>query len=101
MSSFLNQLPPDLQNSLMPLDEVKASGVLHEANRLFFHPIGLQLLALQSGEVPLMLVVQDLRGEPEKAVLPAVDKTKVGNIEAARKETAVVRQEKLGYDVQR
>lgn len=100
MSSFLNQLPPDLQDSLMSLEDIKISGVLHEANRLFFHRLGLQMLALQNGDIPLMLVVQDLRQNPEKAVLPAVDAQKVKNIRTALEETAVVRHELLGFDIQ-
>ena len=63
----------------MPIEEFKERGYLQEANRLFFHPIGLALVASSNDklDIPMELCgIQDCRDDPEGMVFGDYDREK-------------------------
>ena len=94
-----------LTPTIVDLDELRDGGYLLEANRRFFHPLGLALFIMYSTDTgePLGLDVLDRRHDPEGCVfdqLTPEEKGKAAEIEREWQERAAVRQEKLGFVVQ-
>ena len=87
----------------MTADELRASGVLMEANRTFFHPLGLELY-LGQGMSETMLLVR--KRTPVSAVLPgaalstSAAVTKARAVESCRRRAAATRRRVYGWAVQ-
>ena len=89
----------------MDLDEFRKEGYLLEANRRFFHPLGLALFIVYDTDTgqPLRLGVYDWRHDPEGCMfdqLTQQEKELAAKIEREWQEHAAVRQEKLGFVIQ-
>jgi len=74
----------------MNIKEFQAQGFLQEANRLFFHPLGIALGILHPGRKDtgkiMICEIWDYRGDPEGMVFKdGYDATKAKNIETLRK----------------
>ena len=83
------------------LGEFQKQGYLQEANRLFFHPLGLALELVQDEGVWKLWGIWDERKDPEGvAFVGAPDVAKAANVEAARSALAVTRIEKFGWAIQ-
>jgi len=70
----------------MDIKEFQNRGYLQEANRLFFHPLGLALEVIideEDGSVKLG-GIWDSRDDPEGMVFDEFDATKRGNVARAR-----------------
>lgn len=87
----------------MELKDFVAEGYLHEANRQFFHPLGLALVVgvNDDGEIELA-GVKDLRDDQEGVCFneESLDPGKAKNIEMVKQERFQGRQDALGYWVQ-
>lgn len=80
-------------------DEIRDSGILHEANRLFFHPLGLALeVRLEDG----LLALQDWRDDEEGVEFaPAtLDRDKAERFHALVQRRHESRCLRLGYVIQ-
>lgn len=94
---------------LMSLDELIHKGYLQEANRQFFHPLGLALTVVDPEDGrPATLCVQDARDDPEgfifsedfvQAELPEFCR-KLRAVAAEQARFAAVRMDRLGFVVQ-
>jgi hypothetical protein len=89
----------------MPLDELRDAGFVLEANRRFFHPLGLALGVRfdEQGE-PVELIVIDYREDPEgmlfESLHEAGDAEKHQNVQRLWDQKAAVRQERFGWVIQ-
>jgi len=86
------------------IKEFQEKGFLQEANRQFFHPLGLALEVVfdrETGEVKLG-GVWDYRDDPEGILFTdgEIDNQKVANVRALWVEKERVRQEKYGFVIQ-
>ena len=90
------------------IKEFRQQGYLQEANRLFFHPLGLALevkINKETGQESLG-GIWDYRDDPEGVLYEegALDTPeameKAANIEFERKEKAAVRVSRFGYSIQ-
>lgn len=69
----------------MDIKEFRETGFLHEANRLFFHPLGLALEVHQDEDgTETLSGVWDYRDDPEGIMMGAVDPAKVEAVEQER-----------------
>ncbi len=77
-------------------------GYLQEANRQFFHPLGLALaVVFQDGEPTCACVVQDARGDIEGIIYPEpIDAEKAHRILKEQARRGVARRKALGYMIQ-
>lgn len=82
----------------MPVDELAAGGYVQEANRQFFHPLGLALAyEPDSGRV----MVLDSRDDPEGVYFAGIDLApKAALIRAEKAGRSYARQKALGYVIQ-
>lgn len=90
----------------LSLDELITSGICQEANRQFFHPLGLALTVIEFADGSRQLSIQDLRDDPEGFAF-ADDWMQTDEAAAKAKYVrdlhttkAVARQAALGYIVQ-
>lgn len=83
------------------LQELRDGGYLQEANRLFFHPLGLALAFTidDNGKESTPFVI-DARDDPEGFNFTKVDPEKAKNIEKLMRERSPQRMASLGYVVQ-
>ena len=72
-------------------------GYLQEANRLFFHPLG---LALEVNTETGVIKVWDYRDDPEGIRFEELDRRKSDRVRFLAEERAEARREALGYWVQ-
>lgn len=83
--------------------EFHEKGFLQEANRQFFHPLGLALEIIIDGETGEKTLggIWDFRDDPEGMFFAGnPDQIKVANVKALHDEKAVVRMERYGYVIQ-
>ena len=65
----------------MPIEEFKERGYLQEANRLFFHPIGLALVVSRDEDGSMELCgIQDCRDDPEGMIFGDYDEEKADRV---------------------
>jgi hypothetical protein len=94
-----------MTNPRMSAEELRAEGYLFEANRRFFHPLGLALAVTtddETGEVTLGPII-DVRDDPEGMYfgdLTDEDRAKAANVERIWKERAPARKAALGWIVE-
>ncbi len=70
----------------MDIEEFQKSGFLQEANRLFFHPLGLALeVFVDDAEDYTLSSVWDCRDDPEGITFGSIDLKKVETVENLRK----------------
>ena len=74
MDTFMTSVKP------MSLKEFVDFGYLHEANRQFFHPLGLALSVVFTGGEPTICYLQDARDDPEGIKFAEVDVEKAHRI---------------------
>jgi len=91
----------------LPLDEFVEQGYLQEANRQFFHPLGLALeIQFENGHAMSISGIWDYRDDPEGVAFYeaglATDEAlrKAANIAKCLAAKSQIRQEILGYVVQ-
>lgn len=91
---------PDVK--YMDLTEFRNGGILQEANRLFFHPLGLALeVSVAEGVVTAITGVWDYRDDPEGMFYgEKPDRAKAEAVNAERKRHAWPRIEMMGSVVQ-
>lgn len=96
-----------MSQKYMPLDEFVEAGYLQEANRQFFHPLGLALevLADDDGRVFAITGLWDARDDPEgivygKGELGEVAVRRAARVRAEWEGRAAARREGLGFVVQ-
>ncbi len=102
MSSTENETEVESIN-LMNLNSFRDEGYLQEANRLFFHPLGLALVIMDGKDgVPITLEVWDFRHDPEGVYFGEgmIDADDIKTIEAERRALSKSRSHKLGFKVQ-
>ena len=80
-------------------------GYLQEANRQFFHPLGLALEATyQKDGTFVLLHIWDYRDDKEGMTFIALDSKEIqeraDNVEKLRKKHAKIRKEKYGWEIQ-
>lgn len=77
-------------------------GYLQEANRQFFHPLGLALaVVFKDGEPTCACVVQDAREDKEGIIYPyPIDVEKAHHILKEQTKRGVARRKALGYNIQ-
>lgn len=87
----------------MDLGEFQAQGYLFEANRRFFHPLGLALELTADDGIVRLSGIQDYRDDPEGVIFDEIDSEDAGKATAIQllwDEKAGVRLANLGYVVQ-
>lgn len=83
--------------------EFRRLGFLQEANRQFFHPLGLALqVTVDSDDTERLSGIWDRRGDPEGLVYPVadLDPAKASQVSRQRGKLAPARLLKYGYVVQ-
>ena len=90
---------------IIDLDELRDSGYLLEANRRFFHPLGLALFIMYSTDTgePLGLDVFDWRHDPEGCVFDQFTRLeciRAAKVEQEWQKRGAVRRERLGFVIQ-
>lgn len=88
------------------IKEFKEKGFLQEVNRLFFHPLGLALEVVSDigdDENYSLGGIWDYRDDPEGMCFAKdmIDQEKIDHIERLRKEKESIREENLGYVIQK
>ena len=79
------------------VEEIIDSGILQEANRRFFHPLGLALaITFPGGKMELL----DARDDPEGFIFDSISKSKLERFVRFMAERKNSRLESLGYIVQ-
>ena len=92
----------------MDIERFIEEGYLQEANRQFFHPLGLALTVKaetddETGEVtgPWEIAgVQDVRPDPEGMIFMEIDEAKTDNVAKQAEVRRPIRESALGYWVQ-
>jgi hypothetical protein len=91
----------------MDIKKFTEEGYLQEANRQFFHPLGLALTIRAetddvTGDVigPVLAGIQDFRDDPEGMIFTEIDAEKAGKVLAAVKARGEPRRSALGYWIQ-
>jgi len=88
------------------LDEFRKEGYLQEANRLFFHPLGLALEVVvnNDGEIEGLGGIWDYRADPEGILFPDLTdhavKYKAKHVKELQKIKGKERKRRLGFVVQ-
>ena len=88
----------------MDLNEFVDKGFLQEANRQFFHPLGLALAVSYKGGKAISLIgIWDYRNDPDgirfaESDLPGADKTEA--VDILYREKARARRERFGWIIQ-
>lgn len=89
------------QNKLMPIEEFRKLGILHEVNRQFLHPLGLALEVVVDDDGNEKLSgIWDSRDDAEGIAFAKIDKEKMDSFEKFQYRKHLVRKELLGYIVQ-
>jgi len=95
------------QNAILETSELSSMGILLEANRQFFHPLGLSLTVVSTDGKTGPLVVTDYRhADPEGVIFDwdLLDQTyvlrKAAKVEALIEERRAARVKALGFWVQ-
>jgi hypothetical protein len=83
----------------MPMIEFIRTGLLQEANRQFFHPLGLELEIFITGD-GITARVQDYRDDPEGICFISVDAERAAWVESLAAKQGAARYQKFGYTVQ-
>lgn len=87
---------------ILDLNTFVVFGYLQEANRLFFHPLGLALQVIQEGRPRLRVI--DARDDPEGVVFERLDgeaeKKRAVRVAERAEEKGRVRVERWGWTVQ-
>ena len=90
----------------MPIKEFREAGYLQEANRLFFHPLGLHLRVVpMDHDTEVVACVHDYRDSDEgilyeDGILDELARAKALRIGAERAKRAKVLHERYGFTVQ-
>ena len=86
----------------MDIKEFREFGLLHEVNRLFFHPLGLALEVEIDEETDKESLggIWDSRDDSEGILLNAIDDDKVARVAEFMKEHHAIRESLLGYIIQ-
>ena len=84
------------------IKEFREFGFLHEANRLFFHPLGLALEVIVDNETGEERFggVWDCRDDPEGIRFAIVNLEKAARIASLARARSVAREKLLGYVIQ-
>lgn len=88
----------------MDIKEFREEGFLQEANRLFFHPLGLALVVgIDENDRHFLSGVWDYRDDPEGVVFAphSLSQEKIDNIEKLRLNKSEVRIGKIGSVIQK
>lgn len=83
--------------------EFREKGFLQEANRQFFHPLGLALeVKIEEDGTESLGGIWDYREDPEGILFAdgSVDQTKIDTVKSLFEEKAKVRQERYGFSIQ-
>lgn len=89
------------ERKAMDLKEFREAGFLQEANRLFFHPLGLALgVNVDESGAYTDLGIWDCRDDPEGIVFDEVEQPKVDHVQALRDSKMEARLAAFGYHVQ-
>lgn len=90
------------ESKRIDIAEFRRLGFLQEANRLFFHPLGLALeVKLAADGTETLGGVWDYRDDPEGIVFgDGPDVEKFANVEAERLRHAEARRQLLGLEIQ-
>lgn len=89
-----------MDNKFMDLDEFATGGYLQEANRLFFHPLGLALAIVEEDDGTKRLEVLDWRNDDDIGGYFAdgvISKEKADKVQREWLKRANSRFKKLGY----
>ncbi len=96
--------PKEPESRRMDLKEFQDSGFLLEANRQFFHPLGLALSVRWIGDIPIELILYDYRDDPEGVVFASLDgdedRRKHAVVMMEFSEKFDVRMRKFGWHIQ-
>ena len=87
----------------MDIKEFREKGFLQEANRQFFHPLGLALeVEVDNDGNEKLGGIWDYREDPEGMIFGEnmIQTDKMEYVEGLRKEKAITRQNELGYIIQ-
>lgn len=77
----------------MSIKEFREVGFLQEANRLFFHPLGLALEVIVEGDTERLGGIWDYREEPEGVLFSQgmIDPAKIERVETERRRHRMAR----------
>lgn len=99
-----NLAPIDITVSRMDIAEFRQRGYLQEANRLFFHPLGLALeVIIELDGSERLGGIWDYRDDPEGVLFDVecvLNAKAACRIEKERSKKAIVRMERFGFEVQ-